>query len=67
MRDDHQHGIADGLSGKRSAGGAERDGNVKGVGLVQDGCNLPLVPGPDHEFGNQAVERSVRSVGQGAE
>ena len=67
VRNEHQHGVADGLAGKRSACGPERDGNIQRVGLVQDGCDFALVPCPDDEFGDHAVKRGVRPVGEGAE
>ena len=67
VRDDHQHGIADGLAGERCAGCAEGDGDVLQVCLVQDRCDFLLIPGPDDQFGDQPVEGGVGAIGQRAE
>mmetsp|Transcript_2069 Transcript_2069/g.5541 ORF Transcript_2069/g.5541 Transcript_2069/m.5541 type:complete len:216 (-) Transcript_2069:428-1075(-) len=62
VRQLHEHAVGDRLAGQRRSRGTEGDGCLVLVRLDENLRHLILVVHLDNYFGNEAVERRVRSV-----
>ena len=62
-----QDRIANGLAAKAGSGGPECDGDIISVGSFHNLRNFCFRFRLDNDFGNQAIEAGIGSVGQGAQ